>query len=125
MLFNAVFHLHFFTFEIKNENSSSNFLEKKGEQSKKTCKRSKKPFVFTSQFFFARPYAPVRWWIQDFLEGGANSRSGCANLLFCIYFTENWALVPGAPLNPQMQPITLLVFNNPIYIKSDFSPPSY
>ena len=52
MLFNAVFHLHFFTFEIKNENSSSNFLEKKGEQSKKTCKRSKKQFVFTSQVFF-------------------------------------------------------------------------
>ena len=27
--------------------------------------------------------------IQDFPEGGANSRSGCANLLFFKFFVEN------------------------------------
>ena len=75
-----------------------------------------------------RPYGPVQWWIQDFPEGGANPQSGCANLLFRKFFAENCmkmkefgprggAHVPGAPLDPQIQPITLLVFNNHIYIK--------
>ena len=44
-----------------------------------------------------------QWRIQDFPEGGANSQSGCANLLFCRKLHENertWTVgrVPGAPL---------------------------
>ena len=30
-----------------------------------------------------------QWRIQDFPEWGANSQSGCANLLFCKFFVEN------------------------------------
>ena len=43
-----------------------------------------------------------QWRIQDFLEIGANSQSGCANLLFfaenCVKLKEfGPPLVPGAP----------------------------
>ena len=32
---------------------------------------------------------PLQWGIQDFLEGGANSQSGCANLIFYNFLAEN------------------------------------
>ena len=31
----------------------------------------------------------IQWRIQDFPKKGANSQSGCANLLFCKFFAEN------------------------------------
>ena len=35
-------------------------------------------------------FEPYQWRIQDFPGGGgANSQSGCANLLFCKFFAEN------------------------------------
>ena len=39
----------------------------------------------------------LQWRIQDFPQERANSQSGCANLLFCIFFAENCMAAPGYP----------------------------
>ena len=54
----------------------------------------------------------LQWRIQDLPQERANSQSGCANLLICIFcwklheneiiWTPKKARVPGAPLDPPM-----------------------
>ena len=39
--------------------------------------------AFKCEYHTILLHCNTHWLIQDFPEGGANSQSGCANLLFC------------------------------------------
>ena len=80
----------------------------------------------------------LQWRIKNFPEGGANSQSRCANLLFCIFFLKTawkwnnldpevgggrpWRLIGSAnglnwyssnfDLNCQMSPVILFQINS-------------
>ena len=70
---------------------------------------------------------PLQWRIQDFPQGGANSQSGFANLLFCKFFAENcmgmkefgpWrpppptSDLPMPPMeNPGSAPVVIFLFS--------------
>ena len=73
------------------------------EQLVRVVRVKRHPFKFISKI----KRLQYQWWIQNFPEGGANSKSGCVTLLFCKLFAENCmkmkefgprgAHVPGVP----------------------------
>ena len=55
---------------------------------------------------------PRQWQIQDFPEGGANSRRGCKNLLFCKRATEICMKMKECGPTESMRPCHLLGSTN-------------
>ena len=64
----------------------SGYCKKKNTRTEKIRRNKKWIALLQKRRIF---YEGFQWRIQDFPQGSANSKSGCANLLFCKFVVEN------------------------------------